>query len=171
LSSYVTAYLNADGTTTTVTPATPLPTSSGGTPTSLGQKTAANSSSVVLASDQGNVNTTTVPSTVAAVGITPVVTTVAAGSLVLKASSGNLYSVNITSGASAGYLMLFNSTTAPADGTVTPIKVMPIAANAGLVVNFNPPIRFGTGITAVFSTTGPFSKTISATAFISGDVA
>ena len=110
------------------------------------------------------------PSTVAAAGIVPVATTAVASSLVLKASAGNLYGVNCVAGASAGYLMLFNSTTAPADGAVTPLKVMPIAANAGMAMSFEIPVRFSTGCTAVFSTTGPFTKTASATAFISGEI-
>jgi hypothetical protein len=37
-------------------------------------------------------------------------------------------------------------------------------------LSFNPPLRFNTGITVVYSSTGPFTKTVSNTAFISGDV-
>lgn len=98
-------------------------------------------------------------------------TAVAAGYLIAKASAGNLYGYEVVAGASAGYLMLFDSTTVPADGTVTPKKVHAIAANASLSRSLNPPIRFSTGIVAVFSTTGPFTKTISATAFLGVDYA
>lgn len=99
-------------------------------------------------------------------------TTVAASNIVLKGSPGNLYSVNITAGASAGYIMAFNATSAPVDGTVTPLWVMPVAANAGLAFSWeNFPLRCSTGITLVFSTTGPFSKTASATAFMQGTYA
>lgn len=98
-------------------------------------------------------------------------TAVAAGSLILKASAGNLYGYDVCSGASAGYLMVFDSATVPADGTVTPKRVHAIAANASLSRSFNPPIRCASGITLVFSTTGAFTKTISATAFLAGDYA
>lgn len=108
------------------------------------------------------------PSTATSAGLTPVVTSVVGGSLVLKASAGNLYSIDITTGASAGYLMVFNATTAPADGVVTPAVCMPIAASTGLSRTYAVPAVFATGITAVFSTTGCFLKTVSATAFISG---
>lgn len=89
--------------------------------------------------------------------------------LVLKASSGNLYSGNLTSGASAGYVMIFNATSAPADGTVTPAYCSVLSANSTWNMANTPiPALFSTGITIVFSTTGCFTKTASATAFISG---
>lgn len=98
---------------------------------------------------------------------TPVVSTAAEGSRVLKASPGNLYALYVTSGASAGYLMTFNATTAPADGAVTPINcvVIPTATTLALSWAPQPPERYSTGITAVFSTTGCFTKTVSNTAF------
>lgn len=96
-------------------------------------------------------------------------TSAVASSLVLKASAGNLYGYNIVAGASAGYLMIFNATSAPADGAVTPTLCIPVAANAGLERQFAKPLRFTTGITMVFSTTGPFTKTASATAFLAGE--
>lgn len=110
------------------------------------------------------------PSAVAATGVAVSATTAAAGSLVGKASAGNLYGYNVTTGASAGYIMVFNATSAPADGAVTPSRCIPIAANTGIEVRFPMPIYHSTGITIVFSTTGCFSKTISATAFIAADV-
>lgn len=102
-------------------------------------------------------------------GITPVENTVVGSNVVVKGSAGNLYGFNAVSGASQGYLMVFNSTTAPADGTVTPVKCYVLAANSSLAMTYNPPLRFSTGITLVFSTTGPFLKTASVTAFLSGD--
>jgi hypothetical protein len=110
-------------------------------------------------------------SSVAAVGVTRTQTATAAGSLVVKASPGNLYGYNVVSGASAGYLMLFDATSAPADGVVTPKGVMVVPANSSLVVDRSVPVRFTTGIVMVFSTTGPFTKTVSATAFLAGDAA
>jgi hypothetical protein len=111
-----------------------------------------------------------VPSAAAAAGVAVNATSVAAGSLILKASAGNLYGYNVTSGASAGYVMIFNSATVPADGAVTPARCIPLAANTGMEVDLRgQPTFFTTGIVIVFSTTGCFSKTISATAFIAGD--
>lgn len=95
-------------------------------------------------------------------------TSVAASNIVLKASAGNLFSLCANAGASAGYLMVFDATSAPVDGAVTPIWSAPIAANGMFFTDFAYPIRCATGITLVFSTTGPFTKTASATAFLSG---
>lgn len=113
-----------------------------------------------------------IPSSVSTSGITPVVTAAVASNLVLKASAGNLYSVTITTGATAGLLMLFNATSAPADGAVTPVLCNEIAANSTVTVPYNPiPMAFATGMTVVFSSgTNCFNKTASATAFISGQV-
>jgi len=113
----------------------------------------------------------TAPTSTAGAAVTRSQTAAAVGSLVVKASAGNLYGYNIVSGASAGYLMFFDATSAPADGTVTPKLVEAIAANASIQQSLRTPIRFTTGITMVFSTTGPFTKTLSATAFLAGDAA
>jgi hypothetical protein len=104
-------------------------------------------------------------------GVATTRTTAVAGSIVLKTSAGNLYGFNVVAGASAGYVMVYNSTTVPADGATQPFFVMPVAANAGIAYNFDTPLRFSTGIVLVFSTTGPFTKTISATAFLGGQFA
>lgn len=125
--------------------------------------------STAVASATNPFPTSTTPNSLATSAPTSTQTTTATGSLTAKASAGNCYGFNAVSGASAGYLMLFDSTTVPADGTVTPKKVYVMAANSSLGLHWDVPRRFGTGITAVFSTTGPFTKTISATAFISVD--
>lgn len=111
------------------------------------------------------------PTSVASVAVTGAQSTVAEGSRILKASAGNLYGLEICTGGSAGYLMLFDSTTVPADGTVTPKRVYAVAANASFARQFERPLRCASGIVLVFSTTGPFTKTISATAFLAGDFA
>ena len=93
------------------------------------------------------------------------------GGRVLKASAGNLYRVVVTTGGTAGYLMVFNATTVPADGAVTPGICRAVAANSTLSVSVaDMPISWSTGITAVFSSTGCFTKTVSATAFFEGYV-
>jgi hypothetical protein len=109
------------------------------------------------------------PSATAAAGTTNARTTVAASSLIAKASAGNLYQYNVTSGASAGYVLIYNSATVPADGTVTPVRCIPLAANTGIEV----PLRgsyHSAGIVLAFSTTGCFTQTLSATAFISAEI-
>jgi hypothetical protein len=111
------------------------------------------------------------PSAASAAGTVNAATTVASSELVAKASAGNLFGFNVTSAASAGYVLVFNATSAPADGTVTPARCIPLAANTGIDVNLRAqPTFFSTGITIVFSTTGCFTKTASATAFIAADV-
>lgn len=110
------------------------------------------------------------PAAAATNGVAPAATTVAANALVLKASPGNLYSCYASSTV-AGWLMIFNAIAAPADGTVTPIHAIPIAAGGfGSIPPIEIPEWFSVGITAVFSSTGPFTKTASATAFIHGAV-
>ena len=126
---------------------------------------------IILQCDNaGKLLTTQTPSPAPAAGITPVVSSAVGSSLVFKASAGNLYAYQVTTGASAGYVMLFNALSAPVDGAVTPVKCVAVAANSTVGVSMNPPEAFATGITAVFSTTGCFTKTASATAMFSGDV-
>jgi len=98
--------------------------------------------------------------------IAPVTSAAAESSHVIKASAGNLYRVAITTGASGGYLMVFDAATAPADGTVTPKICRAVGANASLDVIYDYPERYATGVTVVFSTTGCFTKTASATAHV-----
>lgn len=125
---------------------------------------------VALTAGTAQIGTVTIrPDGSANSGAVPVATTAAAGGLVVKAAAGNLYGLNVVSGASAGYVMVFPTTTVPADGAVTPAKCLPMAANTGIALTFNPPLYFTPGISVAFSTTGCFSKTASATAFISGD--
>lgn len=103
--------------------------------------------------------------------IKPVATTVAAGSLIAKATSGFMYGFSATSGASAGYLMILDSATVPADGTVTPAYCYVMAANSTVSVSFiENPAAFVNGITFVYSTTGCFNKTISNTAYVSTQI-
>lgn len=126
---------------------------------------------IILQCDSaGNLLVTASPSPSSITGLVPVVSTAAEASKVFKASAGNLYAYQVTTGAAAGYVMIFNATSAPADGAVTPVKCVAVPAGATVGVSVNPPEAFSTGITAVFSTTGCFTKTASATAMFSGDV-
>lgn len=99
-------------------------------------------------------------------GITPVVSATPESSHLIKAASGNLYSLYVTTGAATGYLMTFNAKAAPSDGPVTPIECVVAPANNTISITFHgPPDIYSNGIVAVFSTTGCFTKTSSATAF------
>jgi hypothetical protein len=63
--------------------------------------------------------------------------------------------------------MVFNATSAPIDGAVTPQNCIQVPANSTNFLNWapQPPEWYSTGISVAFSTTGCFTKTASATAF------
>lgn len=78
-------------------------------------------------------------------------------------------SLYVTTGAAAGYLMTFNAVSAPIDGAVTPTECIAVGANQTISLDFGETAeQYVTGLTAVFSTTGCFTKTASATAFFKG---
>ena len=95
-----------------------------------------------------------------------------ASSLVLKAAAGSLYACYITTGSTPGWLMLFDATALPVNGPVTPKHSIYCPANATteLELPFLTAEPFATGITAAFSSSGPFTLTASASAFIKGIV-
>ena len=107
--------------------------------------------------------------------ITPVVSSALEASHVLKSGPGILYSVyasNLTGG-SVGFLQVFNATSAPVDGAVTPIICVPFAGGVASASFIDmPPSLYATGITAVISSaTSCFSKTTGVlTGYISGIV-
>ena len=120
----------------------------------------------------GTAATALAPTSAAGGAIVPVVSAAAEASHVLKAAAGNFYSLTVTTGASAGYLMIDNATSAPADGAVTPIMCVSVPASSTVTIGNpgEPPTRYGIGMVAVFSTTGCFAQTASATAFFSAKV-
>lgn len=110
------------------------------------------------------VQTTVAPSSLAAAGITPVVSTSLEASHVLDAAPGNLYSVNATNltGGISGNMQVFNATSAPADGAVTPLFCVPFDSLGKAQAFFapGPPAVFSAGITVVASSaTSCFTKT------------
>jgi hypothetical protein len=116
-----------------------------------------------------------IPSGASAASITPVVSTGAEASHVLKASGGNLYSVyatNLTT--TPGFLIILNATSAPADGAVTPLDCIPLKPLATAVISYAPgPLAaYSTGITAVATSASTcFTKTTGViTAFFKGAV-
>ena len=125
-----------------------------------------------FAQSQGPSGATTGPSSSSGAGIAVVVSSAAESNHVMKASAGNFYGGYITTGASAGYLMMFNLTSAPTDGAVTPAACIYVPATTSMSLTgiATIPIYWSTGIVMVFSTTGCFTKTASATAYFSGMV-
>lgn len=95
----------------------------------------------------------------------------ASASLVAKASAGLLYGFQASSAGSAGYVLIFDATSVPANGTVTPKHCYPVAASqpvSGSWVQYPEP--YVNGIVFEFSTTGCYSATSSATGFFSAQV-
>lgn len=114
------------------------------------------------------------PSAEALAGLSTGATTILASNLVAKNSAGNLYSFNVsadsTLSGAAWWIMIFNSTTLPGDGTVTPAKCYAMSSGTtSYSAAFPTPVAFTTGIVIGVSTTGCFTKTASVHSFISGD--
>lgn len=82
-----------------------------------------------------------------------------ASSFVPKIGPGVLHDCSVTCTATAGYLLIFDSATVPADGAVTPTYSYEIdKGSAGF--NFEPnPWQFKNGLVMVLSSSGPFTKT------------
>lgn len=89
----------------------------------------------------------------------------AVSSLVVLNVPGSVNFIQCNNGAAAGYLMVFDAITAPVDGAVTPLLAFAMAANSTLTFAVDPPVKFTTGCTLVYSSTGPNTKTASATAY------
>lgn len=109
-------------------------------------------------------------------GISPAIAGAAASNVVLKNAPGTLFGAYAVCTA-ACYLMVFNATSAPADGATTAGTAsgnlqdcVPIAANGTNGVNYapGPGESFSVGITAVISSTACGTKTSSAVGFIHG---
>jgi hypothetical protein len=96
-----------------------------------------------------------------------VVSTAAEASHVVCSSGCVARSFYVTlASAVSGYIMTFNATTAPADGDVTPRECIYISGPNTVSLDFADQYDpYPTGMVAVFSTTGCFTKTASASAF------
>lgn len=117
---------------------------------------------------------TGVPSAAATAGVAPVVTSALASNKVLKASAGNLYSLEVsadsTLSGAAWWVMVFDATSLPGDGAVTPAKCYAMASGTTMASFAWPtPAAFATGITAGVSTNGCFTLAASVHSFISGE--
>lgn len=91
---------------------------------------------------------------------------------ILKTSHGYLNGFHATSTTVAGYVLIFDSATVPADGAVTPVGCYALQGTPQTVWDswLTYPNVFLNGIVIVFSTTGCFTKTASATAFFNAQV-
>ena len=87
----------------------------------------------------------------------------AAHGQVLKSTPGYLLRLSVNIGATAGYVLLYDATAVPSDGSVTPRWCETVTGNGTLgtaVLDFKTPLRFpSNGIAAAFSTTGCGTQT------------
>lgn len=117
---------------------------------------------------------TNTPSAAAGAGVAPVSSSALAANTVIKASAGNLYSFEVsadsTLSGAAWWIMIYNATSAPGDGAVTPLKCYAMASGTtAFTAAFPTPVAFSNGIVIGVSISGCFTKTASTHAFISGD--
>jgi hypothetical protein len=111
------------------------------------------------------------PTNGSAAGLAATVSSAAESSHVMCSAACNAYDFFVTTGAAAGFLLWFDATSAPVDGAVTPNGCISIAAtSSGGPPPSTIPRRFSTGLTLVYSTTGCFNQTKSATAFFNARV-
>lgn len=80
-----------------------------------------------------------------------------------------IHGASITTGATAGFFLVLNAAADPGNGAVTPTKCVQVAANTTVGISADPDTAwdFPAGVVLVFSTTGCFTETQSATAFFS----
>jgi hypothetical protein len=115
------------------------------------------------------------PSSSASAGLSPVSSAALAANTVIKNTAPtNLYSFEVsadsTLSAAPWWIMIYDATSAPADGAITPLKCYAMASGAtSFSAAWMTPIAAATGIVIGVSTTGCFTKTASSHAFISGD--
>lgn len=125
----------------------------------------------LIASGNGVVDTLT---TEASQATSTVASSALAANQVVNAAATNLYAFEVaadsTLSAAAWWIMIYNATSAPGDGAVTPAKcyAMPLGTTS-FSAAWPKPVRFSTGVTIGVSTTGCFTKTASTHAFISAD--
>ena len=103
----------------------------------------------------------------------------AASSFLFSSPSKSLASLTVVAGASAGYALVLDAASLPANGALTSCAgpatarpclmwCVPVAANGYVDRQWNSPMSFTTGVLAAFSTTGCAALTASATAQIFG---
>ena len=82
-----------------------------------------------------------------------------------------LHGASITTGAVAGFFLILNLSADPGNGAVLPLKCVQVAANSTVGISPDPDTVWdfpkASAIVLVFSTTGCFTETQSATAYFS----
>ena len=97
---------------------------------------------------------------------TPIVSQTLSSAVVAKAAPGCLLSGYVVANtAAAGFLMVLNSATVPADGAVKPLECVPVNANSYNFINLAPQPSewYSAGIILAYSSTGCLTKTTSDT--------
>lgn len=106
----------------------------------------------------GNLQVVQTPQSSSTYGIAPCVAGSASSNCILKTTAGNLYGLYVTA-TSAGYLMVFNTTTVPSNGSTTAGTAssdmqdcIQVPANSTVSLNNgDQPEVFSAGMVAVFS--------------------
>ena len=122
-------------------------------------------------------NTVPAPTSSSALALTATTCGSAVSSCVLKASAGNLYGVYAQCTA-ACWLMVFNSTSAPSNGSTTAgsssgnlVECVDVSAGSGKSITYPIyPRAFSVGLTAAISSTACGTLTLSTVGFVSGSV-
>jgi hypothetical protein len=105
---------------------------------------------------------------VGAEAIKPISSTAPEANRVICTGPCLLRSLYVTTGAAAGFLMTVDAAVAPAAGgaAIAPLNCAAIAANSTLAMDFGDTGEpYSTGLVVIFSSTGCFTNTASATAF------
>lgn len=115
-----------------------------------------------------------VPTSASGAALVAISRTDAGSNLQAKTSGGSLYSWSVTSGATAGYLLIYNRATIPPEGVTGAnalVDCIAVPANSTVRSGVAPmPELFSAGIWLNFSSTGCFVQTSSETAFIRAQV-
>lgn len=140
---------------------------------SQGQQTMANSSPVVIASDQSTLVTSTVPATSGGLstGSSPYISAASTNATSVKGSAGQLYGMYVSNiNVNPRYVKLYNKASSPTVGSDTPIMTFMVPGNSSGVsgaFEFSNGIPFSTGI--AFAITGSYANA-DTTAISAGDV-
>lgn len=85
--------------------------------------------------------------------VAPTVSTTYTATKVLQASAAVLKGLSVTSTSASAFVMVFNATSAPADGAVTPAKCFQFNGPNTVAVSWGlAPLKLSTGATVVIST-------------------
>lgn len=99
--------------------------------------------------------------------------TATVSNVVLKSTAALLYGFQVTTGATAGIVFVFDNTALPSNGAVTAAmgvkKYYQLAANSTLGVSYSPPLDMANGAVIGFSSGALLTLTASTTAVMGGE--